>query len=136
MLINHQGELYRIMAVMHVTPGNRRGMMQTKMRNLRSGLQTENRFRSDDKVERVTLEQHEMEFLYAVGRPVPLHEHRDVRAGHARRRDVSAMRRSYLTANLRVQIEFHERHPGRRHAAQDGRPDRHRDRARDARARP
>ena len=64
MLINYQNELHRVTNVVHVTPGNWRGMVQTKMRNLRSGTQTENRFRSEDKVERVTLEQHEMEFLY------------------------------------------------------------------------
>ena len=64
MLINYQNELHRVTNVVHVTPGNWRGMVQTKLRNLRSGSQTENRFRSEDKVERVTLEQHEMEFLY------------------------------------------------------------------------
>lgn len=67
MLINHGGELYRIMSVMHITPGNKRGMMQTKMRSVRTGLQTENRFRSEDKIEKVTLDQREMEFLYESG---------------------------------------------------------------------
>ena len=64
MTVEHQNDLWRVMNVVHVTPGNWRGMVQTKLRNLRSGTQTENRFRSEDKVERVTLEQHEMEFLY------------------------------------------------------------------------
>ena len=68
MLINHDGELHRIMTVMHITPGNKRGMMQTKLRNLRTGTQNEHRFRSDDSVERVSLEQHEMEFLYSISR--------------------------------------------------------------------
>jgi translation elongation factor P/translation initiation factor 5A len=67
MLINYQNELYRIMAVTHITPGNWRGMVQTKMRGVRSGTQTENRFRSEDKVDRVTLDQQQMEFLYADG---------------------------------------------------------------------
>src|SRR5438093_11114608 len=67
MLINYQNDLYRIMAVTHVTPGNWRGMVQTKMRAVRSGTQTENRFRSEDKVDRVTLDQHQMEFLYFEG---------------------------------------------------------------------
>ena len=67
MLINYQNDLYRIMAVTHITPGNWRGMVQTKMRSVRSGTQTENRFRSEDKVDRVTLDQQEMEFLYGDG---------------------------------------------------------------------
>lgn len=64
MLITYNNELHRVTSVVHVTPGNWRGMVQTKLRNLRTGTQTENRFRSEDKVDRVTLEQHEMEFLY------------------------------------------------------------------------
>jgi elongation factor P len=64
MIIEHQNDLWRVMQVVHVTPGNWRGMVQTKLRNLRSGTQTEYRFRSEDKAERVTLEQHEMEYLY------------------------------------------------------------------------
>ena len=35
-----------------------------KLRNLKTGTQTEHRFRSEDRVDRATLEQHEMEFLY------------------------------------------------------------------------
>src|SRR5258705_10207239 len=64
MIVQHQNDLWRVMNVVHITPGNWRGMVQTKMRNLRSGTQTENRFRSEDKVDRVTFEQHPMEFLY------------------------------------------------------------------------
>ena len=64
MVIQHQNDLWRVMNVVHVTPGNWRGMVQTKLRNMRTGNQTEHRFRSEDKAERVTLEQHEMEYLY------------------------------------------------------------------------
>ena len=67
MIIKFNNDLYRVMNVVHITPGNWRGMVQTKMRNLRSGTQTENRFRSEDKVEKITLEQNEMEFLYQDG---------------------------------------------------------------------
>src|SRR5438046_4431719 len=65
MIVQHQNDLWRVMNVVHVTPGNWRGMVQTKLRNLRSGTQTEYRFRSEDKAERVTCEQHAMAFIYA-----------------------------------------------------------------------
>ena len=64
MLIKYSDELFRIMSLVHITPGNKRGLVQTKLRNLRQGTQTEVRFRSDDNVDRVTLEQQEMEYLY------------------------------------------------------------------------
>ena len=67
MVIMHNDELHRVFHVMHVTPGNWRGMVQTKLRNLRSGNTAEHRFSSSDKVDRATLEQNEMEFLYADG---------------------------------------------------------------------
>lgn len=66
-LILYQNDLHRILDLIHVTPGNKRGFVQTKLRNLRSGLQTEHKFSSNDRVDRVTLEQHEMEYLYASG---------------------------------------------------------------------
>lgn len=60
-----EGQLYRVMSVVHVTPGNWRGMVQTKMRNIKSGSQMEKRFGSDEKIEKVSFEQQEVEFLYA-----------------------------------------------------------------------
>lgn len=42
-------------------------MIQTKLRNIRTGSSFEHRFRSADTVERASLEQHEMEYLYSDG---------------------------------------------------------------------
>src|SRR2546422_11526884 len=67
MAIVHEGNLCRVMKVQHITPGNWRGMVQTKLRNLKSGNSLEYRFRSEDRVEKADLEEHEMEFLYAAG---------------------------------------------------------------------
>jgi elongation factor P len=107
MLIHHEGELYRIMSVTHITPGNKRGMMQTKLRSLRSGLQTEHRFRSEDKVERVTLEQHEMEFLYESG---GLYHFMNTESYEqvVLSEDVLGDAVRFLRPNLRVQVEFHD----------------------------
>jgi elongation factor P len=58
------GDLYRVLSMLHITPGNWRGMVQTKLRNLRSGAQNEVRFRSEDEVERVALETRQMQYLY------------------------------------------------------------------------
>jgi elongation factor P len=67
MVIIHNGELHQVVSFHHVTPGNWRGMVQTKLRNLKTGSIIENRFRSEDRVDRATLEQHEMEYLYQDG---------------------------------------------------------------------
>jgi elongation factor P len=65
MCILFEGEICRIMSVHHVTPGNWRGFVQVKMRNLRSGNSFEHRFGSTEKVERAILETHQMEYLYS-----------------------------------------------------------------------
>jgi elongation factor P len=65
MCILFEGEICRVMSVHHVTPGNWRGFVQAKMRNLRSGNSFEHRFGSTEKVERAILETHQMEYLYS-----------------------------------------------------------------------
>ncbi len=65
MTILHEGGLYRVTAVKHLTPGKGHGFMQTKLRNLRTGAGTEHKFRSEDKIDRATLESREMQYLYA-----------------------------------------------------------------------
>ena len=110
MIITHQNDLWRVMNVIHVTPGNWRGMVQTKLRNLRSGTQTEYRFRSEDKAERVTLEQHEMEYLYeSDGQYHFMNTENYEQIGLGADLLGDAVR--YLTPNARIQVEFHEERP-------------------------
>lgn len=63
-VIIYNGDLCRVIGITHLTPGNLRALVQAKMRNLRTGLQFENRFRSTEDVEVGYLEKHEMEYLY------------------------------------------------------------------------
>jgi elongation factor P len=56
--------LYRVLSMDHITPGNWRAMIQTKLRSLADGTQIENRFRSEDDVERVSLDTRMMQYLY------------------------------------------------------------------------
>ena len=57
MVVKWNNELYSIFKMEHRTPGNLRGFVQVKMRNLSSGSMMEHRFSSEDKVERAALEQ-------------------------------------------------------------------------------
>ena len=64
-IIVHNGQLHRILTVTHITPGNWRGMVHAKMRNLKSGSQLEHRFRSEDRVDKASFDTHEMQYLYS-----------------------------------------------------------------------
>jgi elongation factor P len=67
MIIVHEKDLYRVTAVHHLTPGNKRGFMQTKMKSLRTGVGTEYKFRSEDRVDQAILQTRQMQYLYAEG---------------------------------------------------------------------
>ena len=63
-ILQINGTLYRVLIMDHVTPGKGRAHIQTKLRKLDDGTQTEMRFRSTDDLDRVALETKEMQYLY------------------------------------------------------------------------
>ncbi len=65
MCILFEGDICRVMNAQHVTPGNLRGFVQARMRNLRNGNSFEHRFGSTEKVERAILDTIPMEYLYS-----------------------------------------------------------------------
>src|SRR5215475_13865379 len=67
MVIVFNKELFSVFSMTHRTPGNLRGFVQVRMRNLRSGSMIEHRFSSEDRVEKAILDEQEMEYLYDDG---------------------------------------------------------------------
>ena len=67
MVIMHDGKPHRVTNVLHVTPGNWRGMVQTRLVNIETGANAEHRFRSEDKVDRAPLEEHNLQYSYRAG---------------------------------------------------------------------
>ena len=64
MIVKMENELYRIHDRQHVTPGNLRGFVRVKMRNLRTQIMSEQKLRSEDLIERATLDEKEMQYFY------------------------------------------------------------------------
>ena len=64
MIIKHNEQLHSVFKVEHRTPGNLRAFIQAKLRNLRTGAMFEHRFRSGDAIEKVTVDEINMEYLY------------------------------------------------------------------------
>jgi elongation factor P len=60
-------EPHRITKLLHITPGNWRGMVQAQMVNLRNNNRYDYRYRSDEKVEVLTLEMHPLKYMYKQG---------------------------------------------------------------------
>lgn len=67
MVVRHNGDVCTVHKTEHRTPGNKRGFVQAKLRNHRSGAMIEEKFASEDFLPKVTLESQEMQYLYADG---------------------------------------------------------------------
>jgi elongation factor P len=67
MVIMFEKNLSRVVETIHKTPGNLRGFVQAKLRDLKTGAIFEHRFRSVDMAERAYLEDTAMEYLYSEG---------------------------------------------------------------------
>ncbi len=110
MVIVFEGAPCKVVDFRHHTPGNLRAMVQTKLRNIRTGSSFEHRFRSADTVERAALEQHDMEYMYSDGS----HHHlmntenfEQIALSEEELGDAA----QWLTPGLRLQVEFYEGAP-------------------------
>jgi elongation factor P len=67
MLVKIGEDLFRVLELQHVTPGNLRGFVRVKFRNIRSGSLSDQKLRSEDTMERAVLDEREMQYLYKDG---------------------------------------------------------------------
>jgi elongation factor P len=110
MVLLYEGQLCRVVEFRHHTPGNLRAMVQAKLRNLRTGSSFEHRFRSADMVERATLEQHEMEYLYSDGTHHHFMNTENYEQVALNEEDLGDAAQ-WLMPGLKIQAEFYENQP-------------------------
>ena len=63
-ILNHDSGLWAAVKVNHVKPGKGGAFAQVELKNLRDGRKLNERFRSEDKVDKVELENKDQQFLY------------------------------------------------------------------------
>jgi elongation factor P len=110
MVIKFNNELHTVFSMTHRTPGNLRGFVQAKMRNLRSGSMTEHRFSSEDKVEKAILDEIEMEYMYDDGEYFYFMNIENFEQMHLTK-DLLGDATDYLIPQLKVSVEFYEGKP-------------------------
>jgi len=66
-IIEHQSRLWRAVKTQHVKPGKGGAFLQVELKDIRDGTKLNERFRSSDSVERVRLDEHPYQFLFAAG---------------------------------------------------------------------
>ncbi len=110
MIINFEGELCRVTSVEHQTPGNLPARVVTKMKRLKDGINRENRFGSADKIDKVSLEQHQMEFLYEDG-DMLVFMNQETYEQVELPKDILGDDLVFLLPNMQVEVEFYEGTP-------------------------
>ena len=110
MLIKMENDLFRILELQHVTPGNLRGFVRVKMRNIRNGSLNDNRFRSEDQVERAVLDEREMQYLYHDGDDFYFMDTANYEQIHISNEALGDSV-NYLKPEMTIQVEFYGTEP-------------------------
>jgi elongation factor P len=110
MLIKLGNDLFRVLELQHFTPGNKRGFVQSKLRNLRSSTLTDHKFRSEDDVERATLDERQMQFMYSDGDGFHFMDTGTFEQIHLSNETLGDSRH-YLVPEMVIRVEFYEREP-------------------------
>ena len=110
MIIKHNNDLHSVFSVEHRTPGNLRAFIQAKLRNLRTGAMFEHRFRSPDPIDKIVVDEIDMEFLYSDGDDYYFMNTESYEQTHLKR-DTLGDAVEYLTPNLQIKVEFYDNKP-------------------------
>ena len=106
-VIKVDGDLCVVTDFQHVTPGKGQALMQTKVKNLRTGAITQRRFRSTEQVEEASLETRVMEYLYQDGNSyvfMDVEDYDQLNIGE----DVLGDAMKFLAPNEQVKLRLHE----------------------------
>ena len=119
MLIKMEQDLFRVLELQHVTPGNLRGFVRVKLRNIRSGALSDQKLRSEDTVERATLDERQMQYLYQDGDDYYFMDTTSYEQIHISSEALGDSV-NYLKPEMTIQVEFYGERAGRHRAAADG----------------
>ena len=103
-------ELLRVLDVQHMTPGNKRGFVQARLRNIRSNSLTDIKLRAEEDVERAVLDEHEMQYLYSDGDAFHFMNTANYEQIHIDR-EVLGDSVNYLVPDSLIKVEFYGDEP-------------------------
>jgi elongation factor P len=110
MIIEWNNDLYQLTDVHHNTPGKGQASVQTKMKNLRTGSNAENRFRSDETATKASMDSKDMEYLYQDGEDYYFMD-TETYDQIALRSDILGDAPLYMLPNTRVTVVFYQNSP-------------------------
>jgi elongation factor P len=110
MLVKIGEDLFRVLELQHVTPGNLRGFVRVKFRNIRNGNLSDQKLRSEDTMDRAVLDEREMQYLYKDGESFHFMDTESFEQLHI---DAEALGDSvnYLIPDALIKVEFYGSEP-------------------------
>jgi elongation factor P len=110
MLVKVGEDLFRVLELSHVTPGNLRGFVRVKFRNIRNGSVSDQKLRSEDTMDRAVLDEREMQYLYKDGDSFHFMDTESFEQLHI---DAEALGESvnYLIPDALIKVEFYGSEP-------------------------
>jgi elongation factor P len=109
-LVKIGNDLFRVLELQHVTPGNLRGFVRVKFRNIRSGSLSDQKLRSEDIVERATLDERQMQYMYNDGTDYYFMDTSSYEQIHISA-EVLGDSVNYLIAEMLIDVEFYGTEP-------------------------
>ena len=107
-LLEWDKRVWRVLKSYHVHVGGRGGaFMQVEMKDIDKGTKTNQRFRTEDKIERAFVDPREMQYLYQDGEQLRVHGQGKLRAAARCDADFLEGQAGYLLPNTDVQINFY-----------------------------
>ena len=110
MLIKFDGALVRVLEVQHITPGNLRAHVRSKMRDIRNDRLVDHKFRADDNVDRAILDERQMQYLYREGDMFVFMDTENYEQVHLSL-EVLGEAAPYLIPEALINVEFYEESP-------------------------
>src|SRR5215475_13306207 len=107
MLIKMGNDLFRLMELHHLTPGNKRAHIQVRMRNIRTQSLADHKFRAEEDVERASLEEREMQYLYNDGDHYYFMDTSTYEQIHISS-EAMGDAKDYIIADAIIRVEFYE----------------------------
>ena len=106
-VVDLDGKLYVVLTAQNIHPGKGTPVTQLDLRRISDGVKISERYRTTEQVERAFVRVAEHSFLYGDDDRLPLHEPRELRAGHGHQgRDRRPV--AYLQEGMACMLSMHE----------------------------
>ena len=110
MLLDYKNDLWQVLKTQHVKPGKGGAFNQVEMKNIKNGTKINERFRSNDTIEKATIDEQKYMFLYQENDNFYFMDQKNFEQIKVKK-NVIGGKDKILSENMEVLIKFYEEEP-------------------------